>query len=81
MKPVIQKLMDACGGKTLEFRTVDLDEHQYEYLAYQQGIFGTPTYLIVDSSGKEKQRLFGIQKLENLDKGIKIQTGYGCLNL
>jgi|GEM_PF-1313696 len=80
MKPVIQKLMDACGGKTLEFRTVDLDDHQYEYLAYQQGIFGTPTYLIMDNNGKEKQRLFGIQKSESLENELEKLTGIKCLN-
>lgn len=79
MKPVIEKLEKACGNKIIEFRTVDLDDHQFEYLAYQQGIFGTPTYLILDNNGKEKQRLFGIQRLEDIDNKIKLEAGYGCL--
>jgi cytochrome c-type biogenesis protein len=81
MKPIIEKLEKSCGGKTLEFRTVDLDDHQFEYLANQQGIFGTPTYLMLDNNGKEKQRLIGPQKLDNLDKSIKISSGYSCLNI
>jgi cytochrome c-type biogenesis protein len=79
MEPVIEKLKAACGGKIIDFRTVDLDNSQYEYLAYQEGIFGSPTYVLIDTSGKEKQRLFGIQTLEELDKNIKILAGYDCL--
>lgn len=80
MKPIIENFKKACGGKILEFRTVDLDEHQFEYLAYQQGIFGTPTYLILDSNGKEAQRLFGPQNSDKINKTIKISTGYNCID-
>jgi cytochrome c-type biogenesis protein len=81
MKLVVQKLESACGGKVLEFRTVNLEDNQYEYLAYQQGVFGTPTYLILDNDGKEKQRLFGVQTLESVDKNIKLAIGHSCLGL
>jgi cytochrome c-type biogenesis protein len=79
MEPVIAKLKSSCGGKVVDFRTVDMDDSQYEYLSYQEGIFGSPTYILVDSSGKEKQRLFGVLALEELDKNIKILTGNSCL--
>jgi len=81
MKPVIEKLEKACGKKILEFRTVNLDDHQYEYLAYQQGIFGTPTYLILDNNGKERKRFFGLQTPEDLENNIKLATGHRCLEL
>jgi len=79
MEPVIEKLKIACGGKVVDFRTVDLDDPQYEYLSYQEGIFGSPTYILVDAKGKEKSRLFGVLELEELNKNIKILTGYSCL--
>ncbi len=79
MVPIITKLKSSCGGKLIDFRDVNLDDSKYEYLAYQQGIFGYPTYILLDEKGDEKQRFYGIQKLENLDTGIKNMTGKPCL--
>jgi len=79
MKPVVEKLKKACGARTVDFRAVDMEDSQYEYLIYQQGIFGSPTYILIDNNGQEKQRLLGIQKLEDLNKDLKILTGYSCL--
>ena len=80
MKPVIEKLRTACGGKLIDFREVNVNDQQYEYLVYQQGIFGTPTYILIDDKGKEKQRLMGIQKLDTINNEIKVLTGKSCTN-
>ncbi|MCX6113066.1 MAG: cytochrome c biogenesis protein/redoxin, partial [Proteobacteria bacterium] len=56
MFPTIKKLKDNCDGKTIEFRTIDVEDPEYSYAVYKLGMIGTPTYVMIDVSGKEVQR-------------------------
>jgi cytochrome c-type biogenesis protein len=79
MKPIIEQLNKSCGGKIVDFRTVNLDNSEYDYLAFEKGIFGTPTYILTNDKGLEKHRLFGIQKIEDLNVALEKLTNKKCI--
>jgi cytochrome c-type biogenesis protein len=80
MLPVIKELKDNCDGKVIEFRTINVADPEYAYAVYKLGMLGTPTYVLMDTVGKESQRFMGYQTKEELDKAIFKMTGKKCLN-
>jgi len=80
MLPIIKKLKDSCDGKVIEFRTIDVEDPEYSYAVYKLGMLGTPTYVMIDKSGKELQRLLGYQEIKDIDNAILKLTGKKCLN-
>ncbi|MEI6079552.1 MAG: cytochrome c biogenesis protein CcdA [bacterium] len=79
MLPVIKKLKDNCDGAVIDFRTIDVANPEYSYAIYRLGMIGTPTYILMDVSGKETHRFIGYQDIKDLDAAILKTTGKKCL--
>ncbi|MFH1223260.1 MAG: cytochrome c biogenesis protein/redoxin [Pseudomonadota bacterium] len=79
MVPVMGKLIDSCGDKLVEFRTINMDDIQFYSLIYELEVFGSPTYIFISRKGEEKQRLIGINDIKIMDNEIEKLTGNSCL--
>ena len=79
MLPTIKKLKDNCDGSIIDFMTLDVEDPEYSYAVYKLGMIGTPTYVMIEASGKEVQRFIGYQEIKDLDNAILKLTGKKCL--
>lgn len=65
--PVVEEVADELDGKA-NFGKVDVDEEQA--LATEYGIANIPT-LVIFQNGKEKERLVGVRKKEEVLDAVK----------
>ena len=78
MIPVINAIQRDCVGKNLALVKIDINSPESPYYIKKFGIFGVPTFIFLDASGKEVARLLGYQEPENFSKILKIITEQKC---
>ena len=81
MEPTINTLKKACGGTLIDFKAIDLSDTDNSWIAFHLAAYGTPTYILVDKTGKEFARTTGSHPIQELDNLIRDLTGSSCLAL
>lgn len=67
MKPVFEELEDTYGDH-VNFVTIDIDQHPE--LAESFGVSAVPTFIFIDKSGRESERLLGAASPDVLENQI-----------
>ena len=67
MKPVVSGIEDKYGQ---DFKIVHINVATNKDKVGEYNVFGTPTMIMFDESGRQVQRLMGYQSPEDLEKAI-----------
>jgi cytochrome c-type biogenesis protein len=76
MEPVVREFRRACGQMRFEQRFVDSSTGIAE--ARQRGVRGIPTYVVLDESGREIDRLVGVRPVRELRAAAESASGAAC---
>ncbi len=78
MIPIINAIERECTGKNLALVKININSPDAAPLVKKYRIFGVPTFVFLDSSGKEVARLLGYQEPANFSRILKIITSQQC---
>lgn len=78
MIPIINAIERDCSGRNLALVKININSPGAAPLIKKYRIFGVPTFVFLDSSGKEVARLLGYQEPQNFSRVLKIITSHQC---
>ena len=78
MKPVVDKLAEACDGKGVSVERVDYENPQNEELMHSYEVEGLPTFLFIDEHGIEVDRQVGAVSEDKLSEMLSFIRGEDC---
>jgi thiol:disulfide interchange protein len=78
MEPVVKKATRRCPAEALRFEQRFVDDDEGAAWARRHAIFGVPTFLLLDESGREVSRLVGEQPLAVLEGAMRDLSGGRC---
>lgn len=78
MHPVVAAAERDCSRHGIRVRQVDVSTTAGREAAARQGVLGVPTFLFLDSAGKEVARLVGEQPLPMLIQSLEVLAGEKC---
>lgn len=78
MIPIVNAIERDCTGKNLALVKININSPESAPLIKKYRIFGVPTFVFLDRTGKEVARLLGYQEPENFSKVLKIITSQKC---
>lgn len=78
MRPVVDKLVSACSELDSRLVRVDVTTAHGRALAEQHGVRGTPTFVLLDDTGTEKERLLGENTGDDLAAAVERAFGLSC---
>jgi cytochrome c-type biogenesis protein len=78
MRPVMDKLAAACSELEQKTVRVDVATPSGRAIADEHVVRGTPTFLLLDEHGIERERLLGEQTASDVATAIERATGLSC---
>ena len=78
MKPVVDKLTEACDGKGVSVERVDYENPQNQALMESYEVEGLPTFLFIDEHGIEVDRQVGAVSEDKLTEMLSFIRGEDC---
>lgn len=78
MRPVVAAAERGCGSHGIRVRQLDVSTPAGRMAAAERGVLGVPTFLFLDSAGKEVARLVGQQPQEVLIQSLEVLAGEKC---
>jgi len=78
MRPVVAAAESGCSSHGIRIRQLDVSTHAGRAAAAERGVLGVPTFLFLDSAGKEVARLVGQQPQEVLIQSLEVLAGEKC---
>lgn len=81
MKPVLDGLIAACTEVAERVVHVDVTTTSGRALASRHGVRGTPTFVLLDERGDERERLLGETKAEHVASAIERAFGISCFTI
>ncbi len=78
MRPVVDRLVAACRELDTRIVRVDVATPQGRALADRHGVRGTPTFVLIDSTGAETSRLLGEQTQAEVAAAVEAAVGISC---
>ena len=78
MRPVVAAAERGCSSHGIRVRQVDVSTPTGRTSAAERGVLGVPTFLFLDSTGKEVARLVGQQPQEVLIQSLEVLAGQKC---
>ena len=78
MQPVVAAAEHGCALHGIRVRQLDVSTSAGRAAAAERGVLGVPTFLFLDSTGKEVARLVGQQPKEVLIQSLEVLAGEKC---
>ncbi len=78
MQPVVAAAEHGCALHGIRVRQLDVSTPAGRTAAAERGVLGVPTFLFLDSAGKEVARLVGQQPQEVLIQSLEVLAGEKC---
>ena len=78
MQPVVAAAERGCALHGIRVRQLDVSTSAGRAAAAERGVLGVPTFLFLDSTGKEVARLVGQQPQEVLIQSLEVLAGEKC---
>jgi len=78
MQPVVAAAERGCALHGIRVRQLDVTTSAGRAAAAERGVLGVPTFLFLDSTGKEVARLVGQQPQEVLIQSLEVLAGEKC---
>jgi thiol-disulfide isomerase/thioredoxin len=78
MQPVVAAAERGCALHGIRVRQLDVATSAGRAAAAERGVLGVPTFLFLDSTGKEVARLVGQQPQEVLIQSLEVLAGQKC---
>ncbi len=78
MRPVVAAAERGCSSHGIRVRQLDVSTSVGRAAAAERGVLGVPTFLFLDSAGKEVARLVGQQPQEVLIQSLEVLAGQKC---
>jgi thiol:disulfide interchange protein len=78
MRPVVAAAERDCASHGVRVRQLDVATAAGRAAAAERSILGVPTFLFVDSAGKEVAHLVGQQPQEVLIQSLEVLAGQKC---
>jgi cytochrome c-type biogenesis protein len=78
MQPVVAAAERGCALHGIRVRQLDVATSAGRAAAAERGVLGVPTFLFLDSTGKEVARLVGQQPQEVLIQSLEVLAGEKC---
>jgi len=78
MQPVVAAAERGCAVHGIRVRQLDVGTPAGRAAASERGVLGVPTFLFLDSEGKEVARLVGQQPQEVLIQSLEVLAGQKC---
>jgi len=78
MRPVVDRLVAACRELDTRIVRVDVATPQGRALADRHGVRGTPTFVLIDESGRETKRLLGERTQADVAAAVEATFGLSC---
>ncbi len=78
MEPVVERATHRCAGEALRVERHFVDDAAGAAYARRLGVFGIPTFLLLDGEGREVKRLVGEQPLAVLEGAMQELSGGRC---
>jgi cytochrome c-type biogenesis protein len=78
MRPVVAAAELGCSSHGIRVRQLDVSTPAGRSAAAERGVLGVPTFLFLDSAGKEVARLVGQQPQEVLIQSLEVLAGEKC---
>jgi cytochrome c-type biogenesis protein len=78
MRPVVAAAESGCSSHGIRVRQLDVSTPAGRAAAAERGVLGVPTFLFLDSAGKEVARLVGQQPQEVLIQSLEVLAGEKC---
>jgi cytochrome c-type biogenesis protein len=78
MRPVVAAAELGCSSHGIRVRQIDVSTPAGRMAAAERGVLGVPTFLFLDSAGKEVARLVGQQPQEVLIQSLEVLAGEKC---
>jgi len=78
MEPVVAQASRRCAGPTLRVERRFVDDEEGATYARRLGVFGIPTFLLLDGEGREVTRLVGERPLAELEGAMEKLSGARC---
>lgn len=78
MKPTVEGIVNQCDSKGVRVETFDVSKPEHRALARRYRVVGVPTFLFIDSDGREVARLVGEQTEQTLYQGLAALRGERC---
>jgi cytochrome c-type biogenesis protein len=78
MQPVVAAAERGCAMHGIRVRQLDVATSAGRAAAAERGVLGVPTFLFLDSAGKEVARLVGQQPQEVLIQSLEVLAGEKC---
>jgi len=78
MRPVVAAAELGCSSHGIRVRQLDVSTPAGRSAAAERGVMGVPTFLFLDSAGKEVARLVGQQPQEVLIQSLEVLAGEKC---
>lgn len=78
MRPVVAAVERGCSSHGIRVRQLDVSTSVGRAAAAERDVLGVPTFLFLDSAGKEVARLVGQQPQEVLIQSLEVLAGQKC---
>jgi thiol:disulfide interchange protein len=78
MEPVVKQVSRRCASERLRFEQRWVDDDEGAAYARRHAVFGVPTFLLLDETGREVTRLVGEQPLAVLEGAMRDFSGGRC---
>jgi cytochrome c-type biogenesis protein len=78
MHPVVAAAERDCARHGVQVQQVDVSTDAGRALAARHGVLGVPTFIFLDSMGKEVARLVGEQPAQTLIQALEVLAGEKC---
>lgn len=78
MAPLVESLAKSCEAEGVSVVQYDISAAENEYLVDELSIEAVPTFVFIDESGRETERLVGKQTADALHSGLAGIGGRAC---
>lgn len=78
MKPMVENLAQRCSSYSIAVRTIDVSEPANAHYRDRFHLLGVPTFVFLDSRGRETARLVGEQPESSLLQAASVLAGRPC---
>jgi len=79
MDPLLEQLKEKCALRGISVDKIDISRAENAHIAEKLGVFAVPTFVFLDSDGKETSRLVGEQSDTILKEHLAALGGH-CFN-